>query len=106
LSDEATETGRRILTLRETHRSRITEHLGRAAGNGHKVLEALYDRPILSLQDVQSLTGTGYAAANNLVARLTELWILLELTGFVRNRRFRYDLYVHLFTDEPTDTTE
>jgi Fic family protein len=100
VSDEATETARRILALREEHRAAITDHLGRAAGNGHRVLESLFDRPIVSVSEVQDVIGTTYAAANNLVGRLTELGILLEITGYARNRRFRYEPYVRLFTED------
>ena len=100
VSAEATETARRILALRELHRTQITDKLGRAAGNGHKVLESLFDRPIVAVADVQGVTGTTYAAANNLAARLVELGILAEITGYSRNRRFRYEPYVRLFLDE------
>lgn len=96
---EAAETARKILGLREQHRTAITEHLGRAAGNGHKVLESLFDRPILAVKDVRELIGTTYAAANALVSRLVELHILEEMTGYARNRRFRYAQYIALFTD-------
>ena len=74
--------------------------LGRAAGNGHKVLDSLFDRPIVSVADVRDIIGTTYQAANSLVARLTELGILHEITGYARNRRFRYEPYVRLFTEE------
>lgn len=97
---EATETARRIQLLREQHRAAITEHLGRAAGNGHRVLETLFDRPIVTVADIKALTGTTYAAANTLVARLVEQGILVEMTGYTRNRRFRYEPYVRLFTDD------
>jgi len=100
VSAQATETARRILSLRETHRNLITEHLGYAAGNGHRVLEHLYERPIISVNEVRDITGTTYPAANQLVERLVNNGILAEITGQVRNRRFRYDDYVHLF-DEP-----
>ena len=100
VSAEATETARRILSLREAHRSAITENLGRAAGNGHKVLESLFDRPIVTVGDIESLIGTTYTAANNLVARLADLGILQEMTGYVRNRRFRYEPYVRLFSED------
>jgi Fic family protein len=102
VSDEAAETARRVLLLRERHRAEITESLGRAAGNGHRVLESLFDRPIISVGEAQKLTGTGFAAANQLVARMTEVGILREVTGNARNRRFRYEPYVRLFTDEDT----
>jgi len=100
---EAAETARRILLLRETHRAAITEHLGRAAANGHRVLESLFTKPIVSVGDVQQLTGTTYMAANKLVARLTALDILREVTGHTRNRRFRYEPYVRLFTDDMSE---
>jgi Fic family protein len=100
VSDEATETSRRVLVLRERHRSAITEQLGRAAGNGHRVHEALFHRPIVTVGAVQELTGTSFAAANQLVARMTAMGILAEITGYSRNRRFQYDEYVRLFTGE------
>ncbi|MDX2061415.1 MAG: Fic family protein [Gemmatimonadales bacterium] len=96
---EAAETARRILQLRETHREAINARLGRAAGNGHKVLESLYHRPIVSVNDVKALTGTTYAAANSLVDRLVGLAVLEEMTGYARNRRFRYGAYVALFSE-------
>jgi Fic family protein len=99
---ESAETARRILHLREEHRAAITAGLGRAAGNGHRVLESLFDRPIIAVNDVRTLTGTTYAAANQLVSRLVEVGVLTEMTGYTRNRRFRYDPYISLFTDEPS----
>lgn len=99
VAGEAAETARRILQLREEHRAAITEKLGRAAGNGHKVLESLFDRPIVAVNDVQKRTGTTYAAANALVSRLVELGVLSEMTGYSRNRRFRYAPYIALFSE-------
>jgi len=101
VAGEATETARRILRLREEHRAAITAKLGRTAGNGHKVLDALYDRPIVSVNDVRELTGTTFPAANSVVAQLVALGILSEVTGNRRNRRFRYAPYIALFQDTP-----
>jgi len=100
VSREATETARQILRLREDHRNRITQDLGYSAASGHRVIEAMYDRPILSVKDVQEVTGSGYAAANNLVTKLVKLELLHEITGQVRNRRFRYEPYVRLFEND------
>lgn len=99
VSGQAAETARRILLLREQHRKSITDHFGRAAGNGHRVLEHLYEHPILSVSDVQTLIQTTYPAANDLVGRMVEQGILREFTGQVRNRRFIYDSYINLFSD-------
>lgn len=99
VATEATETARRILQMRETHRAAITTGLGRAAANGLKVLESLYDRPIVSVKEVQGLTGTTFPAANSLVSKMVELHVLEEMTGFSRNRRYRYADYIALFSD-------
>jgi Fic family protein len=105
VAGEAAETARRILQLREQHRAAITNTLGRAAGNGYKVLESLFDRPIVAVNDVKALTGTTYAAANDLVSRFVEIGLLHEITGNARNRRFRYAPYIALFNDaEPSAT--
>lgn len=99
VAGEASETARRILQLREQHRATIAEGLGRAAGNGHKILESLFQRPILSVNDVRGVTGTTYPSANVLVSRLVEMGVLEEMTGYARNRRFRYAPYIALFVE-------
>jgi len=99
VSRQAADTARHVLELRERHRHAITEHLGRAAGNGHRVLERLYRHPILTVKDVQALLGTTFAGANQIVNRLEKLGVLREITGQMRHRRFRYDAYVRLFED-------
>lgn len=102
VSQQATETARRILSLREQHREQITQSLGRAAGNGNRTLEYLYQHPIVSVNQIQQLIGTTYPAANNLVAGLERLGILTEITGQARNRRFKYRDYLDLFHDQPS----
>lgn len=97
VSQQATETARKILALREDHRYAIIESLGRKAGNGHRVLEHLYRNPIVSVNDVKQLVKTTYPAANDLVARMVKTGILQEITGQSRNRRFIYRKYIELF---------
>ena len=79
VSEEAADTARRILEVRELHRRAITDQLGRAAGNGHRVLERLYGTTAdLSVKDVQALLGTTFAGANQIVQRLADLEIVAE----------------------------
>ena len=104
VSGQATETARRILDLREAHRRAITANLGRAAGNGQRVLEHLYEHPIVSVAEVKSLIGTTYPAANDLVARMVDIDILHEFTGQARNRKFIYQSYIQLFSDAESET--
>ena len=104
VSGQATDTARQILALREEHRRVITDGFGRAAANGHRVLEHIYEHPIVSVGDVRLLTGTTYTAANNLVARMADCGILREFTGRTRHRRFRYQNYIDLFHDNDSET--
>lgn len=103
VSGQATETARRILSLRERHRQTITDKFGRAAGNGHRVLEYLYQYPIVAVTEVRDLIRTSYPAANNLIKQFTAHGILHEMTGQKRHRRFLYRDYINLFHDERED---
>jgi len=100
VASEATSTIRRIVDLREQHRTLIAERFGRVAGNGIRVLEMLFSRPIISVNDIKALTGTSYPAANDLMNRLVRHGLVQEITGQARNRRFRYGDYVRIFTEE------
>ena len=70
-----------------------------ASRGAHRVLESLYLRPIVSVAEVQELTGTTFTAANSLVSRLVKPGILQEATGYKRNRVFRYAPYIAIFGD-------
>ncbi len=105
VSAQATTTAQQILLLREEHRRAITENFGRGAANGHRVLEQLYETPIISVNQVQSLIKTTYPSANNLVARMVGIGILREFTGQMRHRRFLYQKYLNLFQDIDAGTS-
>lgn len=89
--------------MRETCRARITEELEKAAANGHRVLERLFDHPIVAVAHGREWLGLTPADANQLVKRLERAGILLEVTGYARNRRFRFEPYLRLF-DEPAES--
>jgi hypothetical protein len=98
---EAALTAAAIARTREECRTNIAERLGRAAGNGHRILERLFDHPIVAVATVRQWLGVTPAGANTLVSRLVEAGILRELTGYARNRRFRFEPYLRLF-EEPS----
>ena len=100
VSNEATETARRIVGMREDHRNLINAAFGRVAGNAAFVLDMLFGRPIIGVNDVQDRTGLSFPASNTLVERFCEHGMLSEITGKQRNRRFRYDPYIALFGEE------
>ena len=106
VSAEATMTVRRILALREEHRLIVTDKLGAAAGNGHRLLEYLYQIPFVSVASVRDMNQSSYTSANRLVSRMVDIGILEERTGNRRNRRFFYEPYISIFHDGPEEAGE
>lgn len=100
VGNDAAATVRRILELREAHRSAVADGLGRAAAGGLRLLEELYRWPVVDIPAIRNITGLGYPAANRLAARMAELGVLEEATGHKRNRIFLYRDYVRLFSDD------
>ncbi|MCL4553312.1 MAG: Fic family protein [Candidatus Marsarchaeota archaeon] len=109
---EATVTARAIVALRDEHRNLVQEHL--LGMNGLRLLDLLFERPILNVNLVKERLGVAYVTANNLVEHFRSLKLLEEMTGAQRNRRYRYTPYLMLFADSeppssdtaPVQTTE
>ncbi|MEM9776931.1 MAG: Fic family protein [Chloroflexota bacterium] len=99
VSKEATQTVREILLLREAHRQIIFDQLGKTAGNGQRVLDYLFEHPIISISEIRELLDSSYTAANNLVSNLEKVGIIQEFTGQSRHRRYIYQSYIRLFSD-------
>ncbi|GAC1467533.1 MAG: Fic family protein [Isosphaeraceae bacterium] len=88
VSQSATTTARKILELREEHRQVV---------ENPRLLDHLFEQPILSVSMVQDFLGCSYPKASKLVDQYTEKGLLREITGNQRNRRFRYDTFMKLF---------
>lgn len=104
----ASDTARAILRLREDHRAAVSSH-----ATATKLLDLLFERPIISVRFVEAELGCSYTTAANAISRLEDRGLLLETTGQRRNRLFRYGPYLNLFHqqllptgDEPPQTTE
>jgi len=95
---QATETAKKIVALREEHRSLIAEKFGRQGGKAIRLLERLYERPTVSVNDVCQLLEISFPNANALVEKFTEHRLLFEMTGQARNRVFLYRPYTRLFS--------
>ncbi len=97
VSDQAARTAREIVTMRENHRTILTDHFGSSAGRATKVLEHLYVRPTVTVNDVKSFLDISFPNANKMIDRFVEHEILTETTGQARNRVFLYTPYIDLF---------
>lgn len=97
VSQSATETARAIMHLRETHRQLIGDKLACRAAPGLRLLDYLFEQPLVSVPLLQERLECSFVTANKLVEQLEELKVALETTGWQRNRRYRYDPYLALF---------
>ena len=99
VSREATETARTILKLREEHRQTIATKLGGSA-NGLQLLDVLFEQPMVTIRTVEQRLSCVYVPASKLIDQFVRLGLLKEITGFQRNRRFRYEPYLSLFESQ------
>jgi Fic family protein len=102
VSQAATDTARAILDLREAHRQAIAQKMG-GSTNGLRLLELLFEQPIINIRLVERHLDCSYVTAGKLVDQFVELKLLREITGGQRNRLYRYEPYLTLF--EPPSPT-
>ena len=83
--------------LRETHRQLIGDKLAGRAALGLRLLDYLFEQPLVSVPLVEKRLECSFVTANKLVEQLEKLNVVRETTGWQRNRRYRYDPYLALF---------
>lgn len=93
VSLEATETAREILRLREQHRQLVGEAIPNTP-TGLILLDALFERPTVNVNQVAEIVDRSYPVANKLVSRFEDLGLLTEYTGQSRYRAFAYQPYM------------
>jgi len=97
VSREAEQTARRIVELREGLRQDI-QSIGMSV-NTFKLLDHLFEQPIINVKTAQELLEVSFPAANGMIGDLQRAGVLSEVTGGRRNRMFRFDPYLDLFDD-------
>jgi len=102
-AEQASTTAGAILDLRERHRALIQD--GGLGVQGLRLLDLLFQRPLVHVQLVSQLLGVTFPTANKLVGQLERSGVMTETTGGQRNRRYRYDSYLTLL-DPPNKTPE
>ena len=85
-----------IRELRKDYDKRI-QRLGRRKKLAQDLLSYLYSKPIVTAKDVQEVLEVTAATANRLIEAMMSEDILVEKTGFARNRLFEFTEYLALF---------
>ena len=95
VAEEAIETAEKIISMQETHRELIQQKMSGPA-SGLRMLEILYQLPVVNVNEISNRLGVVYRTANRLVAEFEKHGLLFERTGRRRNRRFYYEPYLAL----------
>lgn len=98
---KAVATLQEIMKLRTKTSQQILQ-LGKRAEKANLLVEHLYQQPVISVAAAAEYLHITPQSANTLVNELRKIGVLKEITGYERNRLFRYEEYVKLF-DESGD---
>lgn len=71
--------------------------LGSKIENGHKLINRLYQTPITDAKFVSEFLQISPSTSNRLIKQFVDLDILIELTGYKRNRKFIFKEYFDIF---------
>ena len=96
-AEDATQTLSEILELKSKLEISITTTFGKRSKNALLLLNFLFKKPIVHVNQVKEVTNSSYKSANDLVSDFVNVGILKEMTGQNRNRIFGFDQYLKMF---------
>lgn len=94
----ATRTAHDIVTLREAHRSALLKN-----PKALTLLDSLFQQPMVSPNRIAAIVGCTHPTAVKLARELEARGWLREVTGYERNRLYRYQPYLDLFHRETVE---
>lgn len=97
-ANKGKETFERILVLRQEIDA-LTLSYGKRAENVQILMRSLYRRPAITANEAAKLLDVSHQAASALLKKMVSDSILIEITGYQRNRVFMFPRYLELFSD-------
>lgn len=95
-AQKGVETFDKILQLQKHTELKIKE-LGVKGKDANKVIEFLYQTPVIDAQKTAEVTGKSLKSAYGLIAKMEEMRILKEITGAARGKLYVFGDYLSLF---------
>lgn len=71
---------------------------GRKAHNASKLVDYLYQKPIISVGDIIKPLEITKQTANQIVKEFETKGILKEITGYERNKLFVFEKYINIYS--------
>ena len=70
VAHQAREVAKKIIALREAHWKLIAEHFRAQGGKALRIVEHLYEKPAVTVNEIKALLGVNYPTANDILARM------------------------------------
>ncbi len=96
-AERSVATLKQITDLKESIEKERILLLGKRAKQGIEFLHRLFKKPVVTVKEAQAMTGLSPKATYDLVQAFVDKNILIETTGYERNRVFVFDEYVRMF---------
>jgi len=96
-AENATQTLSNVIELKARLESQLPEKFGKRSHNANILLQQLFKKPVIYVNQVKELTQSTYKTANDLVNDFVSAGILSEMTGNRRNRVFLFEEYINQF---------
>ena len=96
-SNDSIQVFKDILALKADLEQNRLPKMGSKIENGQILLKHLYKMPIIDSKQVSEILNISASTANRLIKDMMDLSILIELTGYKRNRKFMFKEYFHIF---------
>jgi Fic family protein len=96
-AENSVSTLKKITDLKASIEKERIFKMGKRSKQGLDFLHSLFKKPLVTIKDVQSLTGLSPKAANDLAQLFMKNNILTETTGYQRNRVFVFREYIRMF---------
>ena len=85
-----------IMQLQKTIDNKL-KNMGSRSGDAYKIVEYLYNQPVIDAQRISDITGKSLRPSYNMLSTLEKLGILKEITGGQRGKLYLFFDYVELF---------
>jgi Fic family protein len=96
-SEKSVATLQKIIELKNTIERERLLLLGKRSKSAIEFLHKLFTKPVVTIKDVQQMTGLSPKAASSMAQAFVEQNILVETTGYQRNRVFIFNEYIKMF---------
>jgi Fic family protein len=96
-AENSIQTFRSIIELREKYEKGLIPTLGRKTKSSLEFMHYLYSNPVVDSQQVARALSVNSSTALRMIEDFIALGILVETTGYKRNRIFAFDSYLKLF---------